>query len=744
MLILVAMLPPGAAVDAERCERAFVVRDWNGVIEHCRGSGQEERGRLARAWQSWSQHRPGEALALAEHLLTTTVGADAAYLAGYIRAQRDPSPGTARGLLERALAGYQRAARHADASRAASVLSRVPRPEAPFDDELQMAQLAMTEAESSGDTHMLGRATGALAESYAEVGMERAARDAFLQAEGLTVAWPEDLAFLYFKHALFLLDLGTKQDLETALRYLDAAAAQRDRTVAAGLNEAVAPLAFAIQLNRADAQSQLGQQDAAERELAIAWNELDTSDQAALARIRLVKGYVAARRQDLDTAEAMFAQANDGTLDSDYRWRIALELARLYQAAGRYADAERAYRAAIEIIEQLRSTASLVELRPWILARRTLPYVELLELLVTQHRGVEALAVAESLHARAWLDVALARSTGSLATTAQALTAARIRQRFDTVSAPALDGSTLMALIGDREVLVLLAIGPSTWRADVAHGQVRFERLSRNEVAALARFRDDPDDQVAAELAGAALGMAGIGARRTPLYVIASGPLSDLPFSALRANGQYLVEVRPVARLPGLAALRCSTATWDHRMVLIGDSRGDLPGAATEVQRLAASSGGVAYVGPAATRSVLALAHGARLLHLAVHGTARDTGNAIVLADGNLSVSDVLYMDLDPEVVMLAGCATAASNDAESWDGFPSAFLAAGSRYVIATLRSVEDAAAAAVVGGYYRQPASVDPIERLAAAQRELMATLPTGQWASFAAWGAATCEDR
>jgi CHAT domain-containing protein len=50
---------------------------------------------------------------------------------------------------------------------------------------------------------------------------------------------------------------------------------------------------------------------------------------------------------------------------------------------------------------------------------------------------------------------------------------------------------------------------------------------------------------------------------------------------------------------------------------------------------------------------------------------------------------------------VLSGCATGAGNDAESRDGFPSAFLAAGSRYVVATLRSIEDEAAAWVTEAY-------------------------------------------
>jgi CHAT domain-containing protein len=300
-----------------------------------------------------------------------------------------------------------------------------------------------------------------------------------------------------------------------------------------------------------------------------------------------------------------------------------------------------------------------------------------------------------------------------------------------------------MVTIGDREALVFLAIGSEIWRAHIVRGRVGFERLPADAVDVAYRFRLHPGDRAAGERASTVLLPADLAVSRSPLYVIASGALAEVPFAALHSRGRYLIEDRPVARLPGLVALRCAASAWDPRAVVIGDSRGDLPEAAREVQRIAASNGAVPRVGAAASRSALAPAHGARLLHVAAHGITTSSGHAIALADGNLTAADVLESDLDPEVVVLAGCATAASDDAESWDGFPSAFLAAGSRYVVATLRSVEDAAAARVTSAYYAQPASMSPIERLAAAQRTLVDVLPVEAWASFAAWGSDACDN-
>ncbi len=748
-LIVVAIFgawSPQSGPPRSECEESFDARAWERAAVACRDSRWGGRGPLSRAWVASNQHREDEALAIAEQLLDTDVAADAAYLAGSIRGRREaPSEWElARVRFEQALRGYQRSGRHTLASRAADFLSRLSWSEGRFSDLLRMAQLAVAEAKLTGDARVLGRASAALAEAYDRIGMEHAAREAFWQAEQLTEPWPEELAYIYFKHGAFLLDLGTRSDLETSLRYFDEAEAMRARAIARELGHQVSALAFALHLNRADALSQLDLLDAADRELAAAKQELGSHPNAGqLAKVRLVEGYVAARRHNPATAEALFAQVDDDSLDGDYRWQIALELARSYQAAGHPDQAERAYRTAIAIIEQLRGSTDAVQLRPWVLARRTLPYVHLLGLLVEQQRGVDALVIAESLHARAWLDVVLGNEAGRGTTAELALAAARIRQRLGVRAAPPLDRASLLATIGDREALVFLTIGSVTWRAHVVHGAVVFARLPADTLALAQRFIAAPGDPVASDQASAALLPADLSDSSDTLYVIVTGPLADVPFAALRWKVRYVIDERPVARLPGLAALRSTSSTWDQRAIFVGDSRGDLPEAAREVRELAAAMGVSASVGSAASRDVLASAHGARILHIAAHGITTSSGRAIALADGNLTAADVLDAGLDPEIVVLSGCATAASDDAESWNGFPSAFLAAGSRYVVATLRSVDDAAAARITAAYYAQPATMSPVERLAAAQRQVSSMLPVAAWASFAAWGSDACDD-
>jgi CHAT domain-containing protein len=101
----------------------------------------------------------------------------------------------------------------------------------------------------------------------------------------------------------------------------------------------------------------------------------------------------------------------------------------------------------------------------------------------------------------------------------------------------------------------------------------------------------------------------------------------------------------------------------------------------------------------------------------------------------------VVDLDIGPRLAVLMGCATAIGLDDEFWGALPSAFLAAGSRHVVATFRTVEDRQAARVTEAYYAQASLASPIHRLAAAQRELIGLLPVAAWASFGAWGNAEC---
>ncbi|MBK9034648.1 MAG: CHAT domain-containing protein [Myxococcales bacterium] len=726
IVVAVAAIACGRPAGVDPCVDAYAHERWDDVVARCPVGS--DRVALARAYRQLGDHHAADAATAAEALLTGPVAADAAYLAGYVRAQDEDPSRVAHGreLLVRALAGFQRVGAHGKAAKAASFLARVPRPEAHFEDALTYARLASAEAELAQDDGARARAATTLAELYDEIGLAEDARDAFFDAEEHARPWPSLLAHTYLQHGLFLIDLGGERDLRAALGYL-AEARAHNRAGGDATPHQRRAIEVAVQLNRASALAELGEVDAALAELTE-----PPADAYEARRLALVRGFVAARVGDLPAAAALFAAADLGEVELDLRGQVALELARAYRRAGDAAAAERYYREAIAAVEALRQGADRPELRPWILAARTRPYLELLGLLAEAERGLDALVVAESLHARAWLDAALARDRHPLDAAAQSLLDARVRQRQD--AGPALDRASLLARLDGREAVVLLAIDDAAWRVHVRGGAATIAALTTDQIAAVGRWRRAPGEPALATAAAAALLPRDVTTRADPLYVVTSDALADLPFAALRVDGQFVIAARPIVRLPGLAALGCRDGAWTDERVLVGDARGDLPHAADEVRRLA---GAHARLGAAADRAAVTASARAALLHAAVHGR----GGGLELADGLVTPADVLDQQLAPRTVVLTGCDTAAGADAEAWSSFPSAFLAAGSRHVVATLRSVPDDAAAEVVRAYYAQPEPLGPAARLAAAQRQVAATVRVDVWAAFTVWGDAAC---
>lgn len=658
----------------------------------------------------------GELLAVVDALRGSSADADARYLAGRLRAEQGDAGERARGreLLEGALARYAASGDANGAARASCELSRVALADERYDAALTLARTCRAFAAITGDARMRRHATSTLATAYDRTGRAVEAGDAFQDAAAQAAPWPDDLAWVRFNYATHLLDLRDRERGVVALAYLDGAAASVARAEERGQGGAVAALPVAIALNRAIALALLDRTDEAATALATVPPVLSDDP-----RVQMVAGVVAARRGDRARASRMLtdAAAGDAALAPDYAITIAVELARSALVAGRRAEAEAWLRRGIEFVERVRRD-NQVELRPWLLAHRATPYHELLAVLADDERTAEALAVIETLHAHTWHEAARAGDT----------------------SVP-LDGTALLALAGDREVLSYLDVGPRTWRAHIHDSQVDLDLLPEAADTVLVRFRAAPDDPDAARLAAELLLPPGLAATDAPLYLVAVGRTAEVPFAALPIESGVLIERRPLARLPGVVALRCNAGPWIDTPVLVGDPAGDLPAAAVEIATLAPIVGGTPRLGAAATRDRVRAARRSTLLHIAAHGAVDRDGGRLELADGSLTAADVVAEQLGPRTVVLAGCSTFGSRDAEAWGAFPSAFLAAGSRYVVATARPVPDDDAAAMVRLYYAQPEHLDPIRRLAAAQRVARATMRASTWAIFSAWGAADC---
>lgn len=716
--------------EEKRCREASDALRWDDAATECtKAAARPDRHDevIVLAARALQRLRDPEALAMAERGYGTSVDATARQIAGSLYLERDRT-GEAELLLTQAVIAHRLAGDHDQLVRDLQSLTGCYSRQRRLTEALAAANQCLVEARRTGQPRLVGVAHRAQAPVLAMIGDSRAARSAYIDASMELQRWPQDLAYVLLWHGIHLLEID---EATTAVKVLSEA------LDVAGKN-GVTPVISAANLNLAHAEHGLGHAAAAQRYLdALPARLRDESP------VRYVTGLLAADRGDTSAAEHLLAAAAADAPDDDYAWRIAYERAVLAERAGELDRAEQLYRSAIDFVERIRTRAAL-EMRPWILTPRRDPYEALFALLASQHREREALVIAEKLHARTWLD-ALVRTADP-----------RARPLLDTASPAAEPLSTdeLFAAIRDREALIFVRARRALWRIHVDGGQVVELAQVPGDVEQLVATWD-PDEAMLAERLGALLLPSKLSASERPLYVVAPDRLATLPFAALRRSNRYLIDERPVVRLPGLAALRCKPdqAGATGAAALFADSLADRPlrHARAEVVHARFITGGRALVGADANIEAVVHAGRAPLLHLSVHAVVDKTGGALELADGRLTGAAIIARGIAPRVAVLAGCATGVSDDAEGWGALPSALLAAGTRTVVATLRPVQDAEAAKVMAAFYALRGDQHPATALAAAQRKLAHApgnpAPPHMWAWFAAWGAAEptdCDDR
>jgi CHAT domain-containing protein len=251
-----------------------------------------------------------------------------------------------------------------------------------------------------------------------------------------------------------------------------------------------------------------------------------------------------------------------------------------------------------------------------------------------------------------------------------------------------------------------------------------------------------PDDaETAARLGEILLAPGALPPRGRPILVVADGKLGHLPFAALRQKGRYLVEDHAIALLPSLNALMAIEGGSSGPLgppLILADPGGDLPAAASEAVTVAGLVGGKARTGGKASSGELAIAARARLLHLATHTGLGPRGPWLQLADRRVSATDIVTGRIGPRLAVLASCASGARPGRQMWGSLGAAFLAAGSRAVLASLGSVEDVRVREFVLTFYQQGGAADPVAALARAQRvAIRRGLSPTYWAPFVLFG-------
>lgn len=450
----------------------------------------------------------------------------------------------------------------------------------------------------------------------------------------------------------------------------------------------------------------------------------------ALALLALFRGGDATALDPLlsacDRAIAAFAPLPLQRDECRKLWQIKADA---LLAAGRHGDARDCLLRAIDLVEPAIDAATTVGGRLehiWKL-RDSAALAAWCELELDQPEA--AITVLERGKARLWL-----RPDGAAPATPPETLAAMV---------PAGGAVLMAAFVGTRAAVIVVTGGAETPTLDVvwlphldgAIVQTLVRGPSPQELGGWlaayafrrsqpARWRDQVDGVGAALYDALWAPLLPVLERRglrdgAPLVWIPDGPVGVLPvhaaWTSAESERRWIVDSFAIRYGPSLSAVAVTPARAAGPLAAFVDPGGDLPAAQLEGAWLSRvyPELQVATGVDADRTAVTAGFAGARLVHFAGHGRfdLEDPLRSELL----LSAGEALRLDqiLDavaatpPDLVVLSACQTAVprvTSLANELLGFPAALLAHGVRTVVASSWDVDDAAAALLLGEFYRQ----------------------------------------
>lgn len=702
-LLLVGIYSAGCSSASSTCQKTFAAQQWPSAIAACAeamGQGDLTVGGLLASAHLMVGHRT-EALQIAERLQGGPARAAALRTIAFAREPEDPT--AARDLARQALDLDLSAGNHLEAARDAHVLMGIYWKRGQLSAALSTHGIYAREARLSGDQSLQAASEMARGDLWRRLGDADVARGAYQAALAHLDDRPSTRADVRLKQGRLERELNRPQPARTA--FLDALALAERQSRPDIVDAALLNLAWAERVSGrlVEAQGWLGR--------VIETTSADYSYEKGLQLLAAGNAREAAAVLEL-------AQPQDGQAEAQYY--VPMARAEVARKLGQQAEAERHHREAVAGAERILAASREPELRAWIQEARREPYQALVDDLLERSATTEALGVIDRLASRALQDALTAG--GALAgsvpgwTPPSAVPAVATAAHEILVNVDGLAHSWLVRVQGDRTFV--RDLGP------------------RESLAAVRdRFIADPTDLVVASELGSRLVPADLIRRDDrPLFIVATGDYRRLPYARLRRSGRYLVQDRALAFVPSVSAMTsCRPAIKPAPAVVLGDPEGDLPFARKEAQWVATYLGVKPFIGDSATRG--AIYSGAEsVLHLAGHAELDVGGARLLMADGALSVQEILQRALPVSSVFLASCASNASRHHEMWGSLTAAFLVAGARHVVATLSSVRDDATFALAQSFYRQGGATDPIGALARAQRTAAKEVPDSHWETFA----------
>jgi tetratricopeptide (TPR) repeat protein len=357
--------------------------------------------------------------------------------------------------------------------------------------------------------------------------------------------------------------------------------------------------------------------------------------------------------------------------------------------------------------------------------------------------GAEQAAIESRIRRATWRAGSAAGASGA------PVTAGALRDRLDgrVLIAYGLHDADLLAVVIEPRSSRIVVLGPL--------GEVR-EHLRAFQFALRRLAYPRPPAQLAAARLSADQRIRSLsGLLLQPLRVSSDAELVIVPLAGLQGVPWAALHGGPVCLAPSAtfwARSAQAAQAWPHggtdgSVVVVAGP--DLPGAAAEVQAVAAiHPSATRLTPPASTADTVAGAlGGAHLVHLACHGRLRADNpmfSSLLLSDGPLTVQELYARGVAPHRLVLASCesGTQVSYAGDEVLGFVSALLARGTAGILASTAVVPDVEAVDLMTAVHQALARGATLARaLHEARKSQDTDHPRGyvNWCTFNAHGAA-----
>jgi tetratricopeptide (TPR) repeat protein len=651
----------------------------------------------------------------------------------------------ARAPLSGALRRHLAVGDHAAASTDTALLSRMHQMASRFPDAIRLADQARVQAELSGEEEALANALIASGDTLEFVGDHPRALDMYTTAaRHMATSNKKERARVAIQTSVALIELGRRRE---ARRKLEEA-----RELALDIGAYGLVLAASVNLSEiALAEDRL---DDAEDDLVAARSAALLRKPARLSHGALLNESVLARRRG-NLAAALAALGRiQGKLSENTLLLATYERGMIAEASGDLALAEDRFKAAVDIVEKQRAKLAPDAPKAPFLEDRWRPYESLFALRLRRGDARGAFATLMKAQGRMFLD-ALAVSVAEMASAPPSPMEgaidriSRLKQAMPLLATSPIRGTRspeeTLALVRGKHVLTYFPAGGRLRLLAIVNGEPRATSVDV-DLKELDRLIDDfrarPEDAAAAEsLGNALLPPEALPAPPARIHVVPVGPLLHVSFAALRVSGERLLDRYEVVYAPsvtGLAEMAAESAVAAVGPgLVVADTRSDLEHATIESTFVAEQTGATRRVGPAATIAAVQGAAELPLLHVISHSGLGVRGGYLLLADGQVTAADILEWRVSPRLVVLPTCASAATVRNEMWDSLAAAFLAAGSRHVVATVASVQDRVAADFTRHFYREDGMRDPVGGVTRALRAMAKRYPVADWSAFVVAG-------